>query len=1079
MKKFLTLALLASAALCADAASVSVTMNAVSTTMSLADKTSGQTIEVGTPDAKVYTFDAPAGVYTLTAYGTDGSTVNGTIDITVTDDAKQAFTVITCTAYASNSGWVCGTDYTLDVTVCSREGELQTITIGNSVTSGRKTFLALNGNSFYASFIPSEAHAAEGYMTLYKSNTLTANINVTGAIPLGADYTVTVPANADFVLGMKFAHFTRFTTVEPLSTEVTGDSKKITYHIANGQVYNYRTWMSGGLTQGGYFTMYTDATKRPELAFTTADYQAFAPTEIKHDVQWNSGYETGDIFVNINERGHLRLNVGEQFLAHAMRTWQLTDTQTNNYFIEPDFHYTVIGLDGKPSTDVITIDNADTTTDPWSTIKAVGKGTAIVLVTYDAIGLNYYSQATKKTYMGGEYWSAIWPENTAAYVVSVGEPESSAVPNMVINEAYNTDALKDSGQNVDAEHDVFYYLDTEAGYAYTFTPTGVAKVEIAYPTIGERMATYTGFATEGVTANGDGSYTLLLKEGRQIVRLTDANGAATYQVLTAKTCHREITNATRPGSFIFQPGDNVKIQYSGLRHPANKLAGIYNMSAYVTYNGTPNGTSLILGSGQYTFGSAASAQAVTATIPEDATSLDMTEGVIQVNGYGDPIGNHRIISDIAGRSPNFTAVAHKTYFGAIPDVHIAVSERRDFNIRITANKAGATYTLTQSGIVLTPDENGVYTATFGDISLTATLAGHRCYRNTFNIPDDADGDQTFNVELVESSEFAWDGTTLTEPALEDNYYQISTGAQLAWFSNKASSDKTINGILLADIDLGDYEWSPIGGNITATAYQGTFDGNGHSVTGLYINKPSTNYQGLFAYVYNGTITNLEVSGEINAKQYAGGIAAYLNGAKVSKCANHANVTTVGNYAGGITSYTTGDTGSVTDCYNTGDVTAPAYAGGISGYLYKATYTNVYSIGTITSSASYGGCVGFIGSNSTITNAYTTFQGATTASQTLVTNEQIASGEIAYLLGESFGQHIGYDSYPVLGGMKVYYDEATDSYSNSMPTSVDGITATAEDAPVYYDLQGRRIAKPSHGVTIVVHSDGTVTKQIIR
>ena len=148
-------------------------------------------------------------------------------------------------------------------------------------------------------------------------------------------------------------------------------------------------------------------------------------------------------------------------------------------------------------------------------------------------------------------------------------------------------------------------------------------------------------------------------------------------MLTAKPCHCEITNETTPGSTDFLPGDEVKIQYSGLRHPANKLAGIYNMSAYVTYNGIPHGTSLILGAGQYTFGSAAKAQAVSITIPADYDAdsnpeMKLTDGVIQVNGYGDPIGNHRYIDPVAGRSPNFTAIAHKTYFGALPDVIIPV-----------------------------------------------------------------------------------------------------------------------------------------------------------------------------------------------------------------------------------------------------------------------------------------------------------------------------------------------------------------------------------------------------------------------
>lgn len=662
------------------AVNVKVVMNSTSRTMSIADKATGENIDAGTPSGYDYSLDIPAGTYVLTAYGSDGTTVNGTIELNVTGEEEQEFKVLTCTAFATNTfaeskeKWVVNEDYTIEVEVNSREGVKQNITIGNSTTAGRKTFLALNGNSYYAELIPNEAHRAEGYMSLYKSGTLTFGATVSGAIPMGKDYTLTVPENAEFYLGIKNAHFTSFKDIKPEQTEVSGGVKTLTFRLADKQVYNYRTWKEGGLTQGGYFTMYIDETKCPALAFTDADYEAFGAKTIKHDVAWNKGYETGDIFVNINERGHLQMNVGDTFDAHAMRTWQLTDNSTNNYFIEPDFHYTVIDLNGNPSEGVIEIDNADTTTDPWSTIKAVGKGTAIVLVTYDAIGLNYYSSATKNAYMGGEYWSAIWPENTAAYVVTVGEETASIQPNMLVNEKYNEDTKKNAGKYVDAEHDVFYYLDTEEGFSYSFTPEGISKVEIAYPVIGEQMATYKGFADEGVTKNDDGSYTLLLKEGRQIVRMTDAAGNAIYQVLTAKTCHREITNETREGSDVFYPGDKVKIQYSGLRHPANKLAGIYNMSAYVTYNGVPNGTSLILGSGQYTFGSVAKAQAVTIDIPEDinASELVLDEGVIQVNGYGDPIGNHRLISRTAGRSANFTAVAHKTYFGAIPEVRIPV-----------------------------------------------------------------------------------------------------------------------------------------------------------------------------------------------------------------------------------------------------------------------------------------------------------------------------------------------------------------------------------------------------------------------
>ncbi len=111
-----------------EAAPVKVTMNTVSTTMSLTAKDTGSTIETGEAENRVYSFDAPAGEYVLTAYATDGETINGTIEISIADsDVEQEFKVLTVTAYVTNKNddgslWtVENGDYTIDLSVNSRE----------------------------------------------------------------------------------------------------------------------------------------------------------------------------------------------------------------------------------------------------------------------------------------------------------------------------------------------------------------------------------------------------------------------------------------------------------------------------------------------------------------------------------------------------------------------------------------------------------------------------------------------------------------------------------------------------------------------------------------------------------------------------------------------------------------------------------------------------------------------------------------------------------------------------------------------------------------------------------------------
>ena len=1069
-------------------ADVKVEMNSTTTTMTLTKKGTGESVDIGSPNGKIYTFAADPGDYILTGFEKDGSTQNGTIELTITDQAEQSYKLITVTAYATNKGWTVDQDYTIDVNLTSREGVVQKITVGNSSTAGRKTFLAFEGHSYYAEFIPSEEHAKEGYMSLYRSNTLNFNVNCNGAIPMGDDFIVTLPKDAEFYMGIKFTHFTEYKQIKPEKVSTEGGMKTIAFRLANSQCYNYRTWMKDGLTQGGYFYMNTDPEKRPTLKFETKDYKAFDPKAINHDVKSNQGYETGDILVNINERGHLRLNVGDTFYAHAMRSWQLTDNSTNNYFIEPDFHYTVIDVNGNPSTNVIKIDNDNTTTNPWSVITAVGKGTAIVLVTYDAIGLNYYNsgKTNKSPYLGGEYWGAIWPENTAAYVVTVGDGDSAIESNMLINEKYNQDAKKNAGKYVDAEHDVFYYLDTEAGANYTFTPSGVASVEMARPVIGTNMATYKGFSTEGVTKNEDGSYTLLLKKGRQIVRLTDDAGNAVYQVMTAKPCHREIINVSREGSKIFQPGDKVKIQYSGLRHPANKLAGIYNMSAYVTYNGIPNGTSLILGSGQYTFGSAASAQAVTIDIPKDhdvasKPEIVMDEGVIQVNGFGDPIGNHRIIDHIGGRSPNFTAIAHKTYFGLIPDVRIPISAVKYFTIKPVCNVVDAKITVSFDGKELKPGSNGEYSGTYGTYNVIASAKGYRYYLSDFSIGDDAEGEQTFQINLTKANANTWDGSTMTEPKAEADVYQISTGDELAWFANHINTGNySRNAVLVKDIDLGDYPWTPIGGTTAAKSFQGKFDGVGHSVSGIFINATTT-HNGLFGYINNATISNLTVDGKISStnnyvagvaafadgttnitrcvnrvkvrgKQYVAGIVGYTkNKVEIDRCQNLADVTGTSSMVAGITANISSDTGTMTNCYNSATISG---TGSLATLVATSNAKAVIENNLNTGKAICTGTMTTIGNVRSVTSAASgiknnyVIQHYTNGKnyETVVNADQLASGEVAVALGEAWGQTLGKDLIPVIDGMKVFAEG--EGYTNNNP-AYDGLI-NFEDV----DLEGK-------------------------
>ena len=137
-----------------------------------------------------------------------------------------------------------------------------------------------------------------------------------------------------------------------------------------------------------------------------------------------------------------------------------------------------------------------------------------------------------------------------------------------------------AGNKLDAEADVLYYTGDD-GCQYTFRPAAGSTVTLLRPTLTETAMTYTGgFGTDGVTTKG-GDVTLTLTEGKNIVKISK-DGADTYQVITVKKAGVVITNKTDPTRDIL-PGDTVTVQLTGVYHPANTMANLYSLFAYVSY----------------------------------------------------------------------------------------------------------------------------------------------------------------------------------------------------------------------------------------------------------------------------------------------------------------------------------------------------------------------------------------------------------------------------------------------------------------------------------------------------------------
>ena len=300
--------------------------------------------------------------------------------------------------------------------------------------------------------------------------------------------------------------------------------------------------------------------------------------------------------------------------------------------------------------------------------------------------------------------------------------------------------------------------------------------------------------------------------------------------------------------------------------------------------------------------------------------------------------------------------------------------------------------------------NNTYTALVAPQSVAAGTAFVTCTftdGKTFvykmkNATDwQAGGEYSYTVSLAAAKGYI----------IEDDgsYTVYNANGLLAW-NEAAQKDVLINCTLTADIDLTGKDWMPIG---TSNSYSGTFDGGGHTITGLTVTT-NDEYAGLFGRLgkagtvknvvmegvqitsnhgsglaggvvgYSvGTIENCSVSGSVSGTVYVGGVVGAQWGGSITGCSSSATVKGMVD-VGGVAGQTNVDV-TLTACYATGDVTLEIdpikniSGGGLVGFNGGSGVLACYATGNVTSTGSSTGKVhigGFLGDNyTTVTACY--------------------------------------------------------------------------------------------------------------
>lgn len=203
-------------------------------------------------------------------------------------------------------------------------------------------------------------------------------------------------------------------------------------------------------------------------------------------------------------------------------------------------------------------------------------------------------------------------------------------------------------------------------------------------------------------------------------------------------------------------------------------------------------------------------------------------------------------------------------------------------------------------------------------------------------------------------------------------YYISTADELKDFRDRINAGELIDGELLADIHLDSSEaWIPIGRG--DYAFEGSFVGNDHYITGLYVDTPLA-YGGLFSRTDGAYIEGVIVAGYFASGVSTGGIVAYAENTHIIDCANEADIFSYDFPAGGIVGVAVGTT-KIESCTNRGnvdiipnnDAVQHAFHGGVAGYLNSLTeIDSCYNRAEVSGNAA-GGIAGC--NNGIIKNSY--------------------------------------------------------------------------------------------------------------
>ena len=453
--------------------------------------------------------------------------------------------------------------------------------------------------------------------------------------PLEVSVEVSKNANLHCYLHKGVA-YTEMEEKQPVAVDTSGELDVYTYEIMRSSVMC--------LVAGGDGTAY-----KKSAYFMMPEVQAYRKNKIiLENKEASTTYrlsgmcDSTDIYSNIREN-YLEMQVDEQTQLEAFRVSQTVTDSISNLFYEPDRHYRIVAGDS------VTLTDAGAPGREYKLLKAVKSGISVIEITYDEIDID-----------GTYNFPALPKEKTGIVIINVGG-SSAGIESGIDLTQYDTVYIPYKTINPDGT--VSQGQDT---VEYTFKPGDGVSVQVHEP-----LSVNSNWNTQWATypKNDDGSYTITLHEGRNIVELKSGSNVL-YKIINAAKLTTTIENAVRPGQMLHS-GDVAKISFEGLELPLKKMAAVYNPgypdTTWVQYT---QGEDTIRSAGvQYSIGVNNTIQTEVKTVGDTV----LTGGTIHLTHMGSPLYSHCKIP-LAGLTPNTTANEDKSkvYYSVLPDITLTV-----------------------------------------------------------------------------------------------------------------------------------------------------------------------------------------------------------------------------------------------------------------------------------------------------------------------------------------------------------------------------------------------------------------------